>query len=64
MKAGDFIGVECHCINCTQAGIGGSVTRRDPRSGEWLHGYALKHWYDAKAKFDELAKQIRPKAMS
>lgn len=46
MKPGDFIGEPCECHECFQAGIAGQSPRRDPRTGEWLHGYALKRWYE------------------
>lgn len=47
MNRADYIGPPCACPECTQAGVTHRETRRDPRSGAWLHGYALRRWYDA-----------------
>lgn len=56
MKPADFVGRPCDCPNCRQAGVTELAIRRDPRSGEWLHGYDLKRWYDAKARFEQAAR--------
>lgn len=51
MKAADFISGPCGCPECRQAGVDAVERRRDPRSGEWLHGFALRRWLDARNKF-------------
>lgn len=51
MKRDDYESPPCHCPDCSQAGVTDKPLRRDPRSGKWLHGYALKAVYDAEADF-------------
>lgn len=63
MRAIDIIGDPCSCGECRQAGISHEPIRRDPKTGAWMHGYTLKAWYEARAKFYELAKAHGPKAM-
>jgi hypothetical protein len=56
MKASDFIGPVCGCGECIQAGVADESQRRDPRTGIWLHGYALRRWLDARAVFRQRAR--------
>lgn len=46
----DFIAPPCSCGECVQAGVTAVELRRDPWSGKWLHGYALRRWYEARAQ--------------
>jgi hypothetical protein len=62
MKPEDYEAPPCSCPECTQAGVTDLPLRRDPWSGEWLHGYKLTGWYDAKRHFDEMAKRIKAKS--
>lgn len=56
MKPEDFIGAPCACGECMQAGVQTLETRRDRETGRWLHGYALKRWYEARDRFREQAR--------
>lgn len=56
MKPGDFIGAPCSCAECCQAGVTARELRRDPTTGAWLHGYALKRWYEAMEHFKRKAR--------
>lgn len=56
MNTKDFIGPPCSCGECVQAGMSQYEQVRDPLSGAWLHGYALKHWYDARERFRDAAR--------
>jgi hypothetical protein len=47
MKREDFVGDPCTCPECVQAGVSTQELRRDYQTGRWLHGYALKRWYEA-----------------
>lgn len=47
MKRADFEREPCQCPECRQAGVDDKPQRRDPQTGKWLHGYALKRGYDA-----------------
>jgi hypothetical protein len=58
MKRDDFEGPPCSCPDCTQAGIAGANTQRDPKTGKWLHGYALKRVLESRAEFWERVKAI------
>lgn len=51
MRTEDMIQPPCGCPECVQAGVSTLERRREPRTGELLHGYPLKRWYDAKAAF-------------
>jgi hypothetical protein len=62
LKPSDFIGDPCGCGECLQAGMSTLPIRRDPFSGEWLHGYALKRWYDAKEQYRRATQQVATKA--
>jgi hypothetical protein len=56
----DFVRPPCTCAECRQAGVDTQEQVRDPDSGKWLHGYALKRYYDAAdrclAGFQQLVK--------
>ena len=58
MKREDFEAPPCQCPECTQAGVTDKSLRRDPRSGKWLHGYALKGVYLAEAEFWARVKRL------
>lgn len=47
MRREDFERAPCKCPECQQAGVTDLEQRRDPQTGGWLHGYALRRWYDA-----------------
>jgi hypothetical protein len=47
VKPADYIGPACACGQCVQAGVDRRLQRRDPDTGAWLHGYALKRWYES-----------------
>ncbi len=51
MKPNDITADPCGCGECIQADVTAERRRRDPRTGELLHGYALRRWLDAKADF-------------
>lgn len=57
MNVQDFIGPPCSCAACGQAGVTDKAIRRDPHTGEMLHGYRLKRWYDAFENFRTRARQ-------
>lgn len=57
MKREDMEGPPCQCPACFQAGMTTKPQRRDPRTGELLHGEALRRWYVAREKFLKLAKE-------
>lgn len=59
MRREDIEADPCDCPECTQAGVAGQSPRRDPHSGMWLHGYNLKRWLDAKAKFEKAFEQLK-----
>ncbi len=56
MKPVDYIGDCCECPECSQAGVSEKPIRRDPRSGAWMHGQALRRWYEAYENFQRLAR--------
>lgn len=56
MTQKDFIGEPCACGECVQAGVSYLQQVRDPRTGGWLHGYALSRWYEARERFREAAR--------
>lgn len=47
----DFEQPPCACAECFQARVTHLGQRRDPRTGKWLHGYALQRWYEAQGRF-------------
>ncbi len=63
MNPKDYIGETCDCPDCSQAGVTQLPVRRDWRRGHWMHGYELKRWYEARARFYALREQIKAKAM-
>lgn len=63
MKREDFEGPPCSCPACFQAGVSEQPQIRDRYTGKWLHGQDLRRWYEAKAKFEELAKTIKAKSI-
>lgn len=63
MKPEDMIGAPCRCPECFQAGVSEKELRRDPRSGEWLHGQNLRRWYAARDEFFALKATIGPKSI-
>lgn len=56
MTARDMIQPPCSCGECQQAGVSALEQRRDPQTGQWLHGYPLKRWYEARERFRTLAR--------
>lgn len=56
MHLADFQGPPCRCGECVQAGVTELPQRRDPDTGCWLHGYALKRWYEARDEFRRRAR--------
>jgi hypothetical protein len=56
MNKSDFVGFPCGCGECVQAGVSNREQRRDPHTGKWLHGYALKRWYESRDRFQQLAR--------
>lgn len=56
MNRDDFVGRPCACGECLQAGVQTLETRRDRDTGRWLHGYALKRWYEARERFRTAAR--------
>lgn len=63
LKPEDYIGPPCGCAACVVAGVSEQESRRDPRSGVWMHGRDLANWYRAKATFDAEMARIRVKGM-
>lgn len=62
MRPADFEAPPCRCGECCQAGVETLHQRRDPRTGQLLHGYPLKRWYEARDKFRTMARQaVGPK---
>lgn len=57
MRLEDRVGPPCGCGECIQAGVAEQEQRRDPRSGELLHGYALRRWLDAREAFMQAARK-------
>ncbi len=57
MNRSDFVLPPCACGQCVQAGVETLELRRDPHTGEVLHGYALKRWYESYEQFKALARQ-------
>lgn len=57
IKPADYQREPCDCGECRQAGVDDKPQLRDPRSGAFAHGYALKGMYDAKESFWALVKQ-------
>lgn len=51
MKAEDFTRPPCACGACQQAGVSDQPQIRDRHTGQWLHGYDLKRWIEAKENF-------------
>lgn len=51
LKPSDFIREPCTCPECEQAGVSDQPQQRDPSTGIWLHGYALKRTLEAKDRF-------------
>lgn len=62
MKREDFEGEPCSCAECSQAGVTDKPLIRDRYTGVWLHGYNLKRWYEAKAKFQQQMAELKIKA--
>lgn len=63
MKLEDIEGPPCKCPACFQAGVSDKPQRRDPRSGELLHGEPLRRWYEARETFLTQRDGHKPKAM-
>lgn len=61
MKREDIEGAPCLCPECHQAGVSELPLVRDPQSAEWLHGYRLKRWYEAKNRYRAAMDLIRSK---
>ena len=62
LKPEDFIGAPCDCLPCRAAKVDHLDIRRDPHTGKWLHGPALKGWYEARdaarKRFQEAGKGL------
>lgn len=56
MKREDMESPPCQCPACFQAGVTDKPRRRDPRTGELLHGEPLRRWYEARENFLKAAK--------
>lgn len=56
MKTEDIYGPPCGCGECIQAGVEHEATRRDPHTGQMLHGYALRRGLDAFKEFQKAAR--------
>ena len=56
MKREDWQKDPCGCPECRQAGVGDVPQQRDPQTGCWLHGYALRRVRDAA---DQVLQQIK-----
>ena len=56
MKREDFVSPACSCPQCEQAGVTELEGRRDPWTGSVAHGYDLRRWYEARAKFRKAAR--------
>lgn len=63
MNPADYIAAPCACGACVQARVDHLEQRRDPWTGKWLHGYDLKHWYEARQKAREAFKHAPVKGM-
>jgi hypothetical protein len=63
LKQADYIGPPCKCGECVQAGVSTRRQRRDPHSGEWLHGYRLRHWYEAWYRYRAALAAVKVKTM-
>ena len=57
MNRADFVLPPCSCGECVQAGVTDLELRRDPHTGDVLHGYRLKRWYESYEQFKTLARQ-------
>ncbi len=55
-KYADLTAEPCDCGECIQANVTSERRRRDPHTGRLMHGYELRRWLDAKAKFVETAR--------
>lgn len=58
MKVEDFITGPCGCGECLAANVAEESQRRDPHTGQWMHGYQLRRWLDARKRFQELARTV------
>jgi hypothetical protein len=43
----------CTCHACVVAGVSTQPQRRDPYTGEWMHGRDLARWYAARRAYEE-----------
>lgn len=57
MNHHDFRQPPCCCAECRQAGVDTLEQVRDPHTGRFLHGHALRRWYEARAEFKKRARQ-------
>ncbi len=57
MRVEDILAPPCQCPECRQAGMTTTERRRDPQTGEWLHGFRLQRWIDARDGFFARARQ-------
>lgn len=63
MKNEDMEGPPCQCPACFQAGVTDKPQRRDPWTGQLLHGDALRRWYAAREEFLKALADKGPKGM-
>lgn len=50
MRPEDFERAPCGCRECVVAGVSTQLQKRDPQTGQWLHGRDLARWYAAREK--------------
>jgi hypothetical protein len=61
-KAGERVNTQvmkapCTCGECVQAGVSELPQVVNVKTGEALHGYALKRWHEARENFLEAARK-------
>ena len=64
IKPEDYTRPPCPCVDCRQAGVSAREQIRDRVTGQFLHGYDLKRWYEARESFwKRFHEQVGRKAM-
>ena len=63
MRPEDIEQPPCQCEACVLAGISHKPVRRDPRTGQLLHGKALRKWWEAHDAFWAQFGTTKPKGM-
>lgn len=56
MNHHDFRQPPCKCPDCRQADVTDLEQVRDPHTGKFLHGHALRNWYLARDEFKRRAR--------